>query len=108
MKRPSLIPPKKRLLTIYKYFIKTNLDGTDIIYYKPVKECFKRKIEMVQYKAALAITGTIMGTSLDRIYQDLGLESLADKRWSRNLFPSTKLYRDFYHLTNMLLVKESI
>ena len=41
---------------------------------------------MVQYKAALVITGAIKGTSRDRLYQELGLESLADGRWSRRLF----------------------
>ena len=64
---------------------------------------------MVQYKAALVITGAIKGTSRDRLYQELGLESLADRRWSRKLFSSTKSYRDSYHLilklTIMLLVK---
>ena len=40
----------------------------------------KKKIEMVQYKAALVITGTIKRTFRDRLYQELGLESLADKR----------------------------
>ena len=41
---------------------------------------------MVQYKPTLVITGAIKGTSRDRLYQQLGLESLADKRWSRRLF----------------------
>ena len=37
---------------------------------------FVKKIESVQYKTALAITGAIQGTSGDKIYQELGLESL--------------------------------
>ena len=41
---------------------------------------------MVQYKPALVITGAIKGTSRDRLYQELGLEPLADRRWSRKLF----------------------
>ena len=32
------------------------------------------------------ITGAIKGTSRDGLYQELGLESLADRRWSRRLF----------------------
>ena len=32
------------------------------------------------------ITGAIKGTSRDRLYQELGLESLADGRWSCRLF----------------------
>ena len=86
MKRLSLILSRKSLLTIYKSFVRPNLDYADIIYDKPFNESFKRKIEMVQYKAALVITGAIKGTSRDRLYQELGLESLADRRWSRRLF----------------------
>ena len=36
------------------------------------------KLKMVQYKAALEITGVTKGTSCDRLYQEFGLESLAD------------------------------
>ena len=41
------------------------------------------KIESVQYDAALAITGAIRGTSKEKLYQELGLESLKDRRWLR-------------------------
>ena len=41
---------------------------------------------MIQYRAALFITGAIKGTSRDRRYQEIGLESLADRRWSRKIF----------------------
>ena len=86
MKRLSSILSRKSLLTIYKSFVRPNLDYADIIYYKPFNESFKRKIEMVQYKPALMITGAIKGTSRDRLYQELGLESLEDRRWSRRIF----------------------
>ena len=86
MKRPSLILSRKSLLTMYKSFVRPNLDYADIIYDITFNESFKRKIEMVQYKATLVITGGIKGTSSDRLYQELGLESLADRRWSRRLF----------------------
>ena len=33
----------------------------------------------------LAITGTIKGSSRERLYQELGLESLSDRRWYRRL-----------------------
>ena len=42
---------------------------------------FCEKLESVQYKAALATTGAIQGTSRDKIYQELGLESLKSRRW---------------------------
>ena len=38
---------------------------------------------MVQYNSALVIAGRFEGTSRDKIYQELGLESLVDRRWTR-------------------------
>ena len=74
------------LLTIYKTFVRPILDYADIIYEKPLTESFKDKSEMVQYNAAPVITGAIKGTSRNRIYRELGLESLAERRWSRKIF----------------------
>ena len=37
------------------------------------------------YKATLAITGCFRGTSRDKLYQELGLESLSDRRWAGRL-----------------------
>ena len=42
-------------------------------------------IETVQYNAALAVTGTIRGTSREKLYQELGFESLHVRRWFRKL-----------------------
>ena len=52
---------------------------------------------MIQYRGALVITGVIKSTSRDRIYQEIGLESLGDRRWSRKIF--------FFHkiVNNVLL-----
>ena len=38
------------------------------------------KLESVQYKAALAITGAMQGTSCDKTYQELGLKSIKSRR----------------------------
>ena len=71
MKKLSLILSRKSLLTIYKSFVRSNLDYADIIYSKSLRESLKRKIEMVQYNAALIITGAFKGTSLDKISRAL-------------------------------------
>lgn len=47
------------LLTIYKTFVRTNLDYADIIYGKPLTESFKNKLEMNQYNADLAINSAL-------------------------------------------------
>ena len=77
--------PRLTLINIYKCFIRPHLDYGDIIYDKPNNDTFCQKIESVQYNASLAITGAIRGTSREKLYQELGLESLSDRRWSRRL-----------------------
>ena len=44
-----------------------------------------KKIERIQYKAALAITGAIKETSQSKLYSELGFESLKFRRWFRKL-----------------------
>ena len=73
--------PRSALLTIYKCFVRTHLDHGDIIYDQTFNNSFHQKIESLQYNAALAITGAIRGTSREKIYQELGLESLQQRRW---------------------------
>ena len=61
------------------------VDYGDIIYDQPQNESFCEKIESVQYRVALAITGAIQGTSHDKLYHELGLESLKSRRWYKRL-----------------------
>ena len=76
----GVLPPRA-LITIYKCFIRPNLDYGDFIYDQPNNDSFCSKIESVQYNAALAITGAIRGTSQTKLYNKLGLESLRSRRW---------------------------
>ena len=77
--------PRQALVTIYNAFIRPHLDYGDIVYDKPNNETFINKIEKAQYEAALAITGAIRGTSREKLYTELGLESLKFKLWFRKL-----------------------
>ena len=96
MKKLSLTLSRNSLLTICKTFVRPILDYADVIYDKPLTESFKDKLEMVQYNAALVITGAIKGTSRDRIYRELGLKcSLAEWRWSRKIFFFHKIINSF-------------
>ena len=72
-------------MTIYKAFLRPLIDYGDTIYDQPQNESFCDIIESVQYKAALAITGAIQGTSREKIYQELGLEPLKSRRWYKRL-----------------------
>ena len=56
----------------------------------------KINFEKVQYKACLAITGAIQGTSKQRIFDELGLISLRKRRWNNKLI-------FFYKIVNGLL-----
>ena len=72
--------PRSALLTIYKSFIGPHLDYGDIIYDKAFNESFHAKLESLQYNATLTITGAIRGSSTEKIYEELSLESLKSRR----------------------------
>ena len=67
-----------KVLTIYKAFIRPHLDYGDVVYDYPGNASFMQKFESVKYNASLAATGYFRGTSRDKLYSKLGLESLAD------------------------------
>ena len=86
--------PRLPLLTIYKSVIRPHLDYGDVIYDQAYTASFHRKIESVQYSSALAITGAIRRTSKEKLYHDLGLESLEKRRWYRKLCCFYKIFRN--------------
>ena len=71
------------LLNIYKAFIRPHLNYGYVVYDYPGNAFFMLKLESVQYNASLAITGCFRGTSRDKLYSELGLESLVDRRFYR-------------------------
>ena len=73
MPRFQPILPRFSLLTIYKTFVRPHLDYGDIIYDQTCNASFHRKLESVQYSTCLGITGTIRGTSYEKLKQELGL-----------------------------------
>ena len=72
----NLLLLRSSLLTIYKSFVRPHLDYGDVIYAQLNNSSLSVKIESVQYNAALAITGAIRGASKEKLFQELGLESL--------------------------------
>ena len=103
IRKMNLLLPRSSLLTIYKSFVRPHLDYGDVIYDQPNNSRLSDKIESVQYNAALAITGAIRGTSGEKLYQELGLESLKDRRWLKRMsylykIISTKLPTYFHEL----------
>ena len=94
--------PREALLSIYKSFIRPHLDYGNI-YDKPHNESFKNKIENIQYKACIAITGAIQRTSREHLYNELGLESLGDRRWYRKLTFFYKILNGIAPKTTLLI-----
>ena len=74
------ILPRQALIILYKSFIRVYLDYGDILYEKMFNESFHQKIESIQYNACLATTSAIRGSSREKYYQELGLESLHHRR----------------------------
>ena len=68
--------PRAALITIYYAFLRPDLDYGDILYDQAFNLCFQQKLDSIQYRACLTITVAIQGTSREKIYQELGLESL--------------------------------
>ena len=49
-------------------------------------------IERVQYQAARIITGTWKGTSTNKLYEELGWETLSGRRWNRRIIQFFKIH----------------
>ena len=71
-----------------------DLDYGDVIYDRAFNKSFQNKLVSLQYNAALAITGAIRGSSREKLYQELGLESLKSRRWYRKLCLFFKLKKN--------------
>ena len=83
VRKMNLLLPCSSLLAIYESSVRPHLDQGDLAYDQPNNSRLSDKIETVQHNAALAITGAIIGTSEKKLYQELGFESLKDRRWLR-------------------------
>ena len=85
LRKLQAILPRPTLLTIYKIFIRSHFDYGDTIYDQGYDDSFHQKLGSIQHNAVIAITGAIRGTSSEKLYQKLGLESLQQRRWYHKL-----------------------
>ena len=75
---------------MYKALVRSHLDYFDIIYHIPSRQnqaplgatlnSLMEKVKRIQYHAALAISGTWRGSSRSKLYEELGWETLSDRR----------------------------
>ena len=86
-------------------YIRPHLDYCDIIYHipAPANQYFSsinlhplmESIERIQYQAALIITVAWNGSNRNKLYDELGWESLSDRGWSRCLFQIFEIHNGF-------------
>ena len=88
---------------ICKAFIRPHLDYWDVVFDQAFNNSVRKRLESIQYNTTLAITGAIRGTSKEKLYQELGFESLQSRRWFQKLSFFYKIIKNelppyFYHL----------
>ena len=77
-------PLKHFTWSILEYFVPNKLQ-LNVIYFFQEKSSLSDKIESVHHKAMLAIIGVIREFSYEKLYQELGFESLRNRRWLRRM-----------------------
>ena len=86
---------------MYTALVRSHLDYCDFIYHIPptshapplgiTLHDHMERIEKIQYQAALAVSGAWQGTSRVKIYEQLGWESLSDRRMSKRVLQIHKI-----------------
>ena len=81
--------PFKTLYQLYKSLVRSHLDYCNIIYHIPPivhhpplgtsLNYLMEKMEIIQYQAALAVTGAWQGSSRAKLYKELGWEALSER-----------------------------
>lgn len=72
-----------------------HLNYADIILDKSDNKSLKDCLDNIQRYAVIAVTRAMKGTSRERICNELGLESIADRRWYRKTTFFYKIVKNF-------------
>ena len=56
-----------------------------------ILDVLMEKTERIQYQAALAVTGAWQKSNRSKLYEELGWESLSDRRWCRRILQIHKI-----------------
>jgi len=102
LKHISRYLPLHVLDQIYKAVVRPHFDYCDVIYHIPstftkfggVLHFAMKELEKAQYLAARAITGAWQGSSRSKLYEELGWESLSDRRWCRRILQVSKIVNE--------------
>ena len=113
LRRFQPILPRSSLLTMYKTFIRSQLDFVGVICDQANNFPFHEKLESLQYNPWLAIIGAMSETSSEKLCQELGLEPLKSRRQFRNLSHFYKTLNEkspsylFHLIPNLNRVRET-
>ena len=101
IKHLNKILPLNTLNQMYKSLVRSHLDYCDFIFQIPAKihppplgtslHEHMEKLEKVQYQGALAVTGAWQGSDRVKLYEELGWESLSDRRMCRRVLQIHKI-----------------
>ena len=69
---------------MYKLYVRPHLDYGDVVYHNQ-NSSLMSKLESTQYAEALAVSGAWRRTNTDKLFEELGWESLVHRRWYRRL-----------------------
>ena len=93
--------PLTTLDQMYKALVRSHLDYCDTIHHMPAINnqinlsvtltSLMETVERTQYQAALAITGAWQGSNRSKLYEELGWESLSDRRWCNRILQIHKI-----------------
>ena len=86
--------PRQSSITIYKSLIRPQLGYSDIVYDRAFNELFHKNVQSIQYNAAIVITETIRSTSSEKLFLELGLESLKSRLWLWKLCLFYKIFHE--------------
>ena len=81
LRKLQYLLPRSTLITLHKSFDRPHLDYGDILYDQTNGSSFHEKLESIQYNACLAIRSSLK----EKIYQELGFESLRVRRSYRRV-----------------------
>ena len=83
---------------MYKAFVRPHLHYGNMTYDEAYDETFHQKLESIQYNVCLALSVAIRGSSREKRYHELDLESLQHRHWYRKLRLFYEIFKENKHL----------
>ena len=101
---------RSTLITTYKTFVRPHFAHGDVLFDQTYNNSFHEKLESIKHNACLDLTGAIRGSSKEKIYQELGFESLRVRRWYRELCLFYKVLNNEHpqYLSNLIPVRPTL